>query len=437
MRIAVIGAGSLGSAIGGALARGGSDVTVVSRNQAYVEAVTGSGLHLVEDGETSIVWPQATATIGDVGPVDLLIVVVKSFDTAQALSDAAPMIGPATIVLSLQNGLGNEEVIAGAVGPERVIAGRTYVGGDTIAPGVIVAGISGRATVIGELSGGSSARVEAIADEFRRAGMVIEVSADIRKVIWRKLMVNVATGALAGITGLAYGPLYRLDGIRDVAAMAVREAIVVAAASGVDLGPVDPEEVWTSASEGLPTGFRTSILQSLDRGSPSEIDAINGAVVAAGKRLGVATPVNSTLVCLVKARESTSIPAASTSTSAVSTSTSAVSSRVDHVALSVTDLTGALDVFASVFSMSVAAESIGDPAAGIPHQVWLSGGIQLIEQCGPEARTGSLAHIAIAVRDKRAIGNSLERHGAQQSERGPDWWALPEGLVIEVVEVKS
>ena len=429
MRIAVLGAGSLGSVIGGALTRGGGDVTVVSRNPAYVEAVNERGLSLIEDGETTIVWPRATSCVRDVGTVDLLIVLVKSFDTRQALSDAAPLIGAATIVLTLQNGLGNEEVVAAAVGAARVVSGRTYVGGDAVAPGVVVAGIRGRATVIGELTASRTARIEAVADEFRRAGLVTEVSDDIHKVIWRKLLVNVATGALAGVTGLAYGPLYRLDGMREVAAMAVGEAVAVAAASGVDLEPVDPAEVWASARDGLPASFRTSMLQSLDRGTPSEVEAINGSVVAAGKRLGVATPVNSTLVALVTARESTSRPTASKSDMKVP-------GRIDHVALFVADLADALDTYTSVFDMTETAESFRDESLGAPHQVWMSGGIQLIEPHGPGVQAGRLAHIAIAVTDKRKVGQALETRGAHQSDRGPDWWTLPDGLVIELVEAQ-
>ncbi len=303
MRIAVLGAGSLGSVIGGCLARGDDEVWLVSRRPEYVRVVSADGLRLVDDDGTSVVRPHATLDVGEVGAVDLVIVVVKAFDTATAVSSAGPLLGPETAVLSLQNGLGSEDVIAEAVGRERVLAGRTYVAGDVLAPGVVRAGVRGRLTVIGELSGGVTSRVEAVAGAFRRAGLDVEVSSDVRATIWRKLLVNVATGALAGVTGLPYGLLYQLERVHAVGVEAVEEAVAVATACGVDLGDVDPEGVWQEARRGLPDGFRTSILQSLERGAPTEVGVINGAVVRHGRVVGVPTPVNATLEACVEALE--------------------------------------------------------------------------------------------------------------------------------------
>jgi len=305
MRTVVLGAGSLGSVIGGCLARGGAAVTLVSRRSEYVRAVTAEGLKLVEDDGTSVVWPRATVNVGEVGVVDLVIVVVKAFDTATALSSIMPLLGTNTTVLSLQNGLGSEDLIAETVGRERVLAGRTYVSGDAMAPGVVRAGIRGRSTVIGEPFGYVSDRAETVAAAFRRGGLDAEVSSDIRSVIWRKLLVNVATGALAGITGLPYGLLYQLEGVHRVGVAAVDEAVAVATACGVDLGEVDTEAVWQDARMGLPGDFRTSILQSLERGSPTEVGVINGAVVRNGRAAGVPTPVNATLEACVEALELT------------------------------------------------------------------------------------------------------------------------------------
>ncbi len=303
MRIVVLGAGSLGSVVGGCLARGGDEVTLVSRRSEYVRAVTAEGLHLVEDDGESVVWPRATVEVSEIGLVDVVIVVVKAFDVGTALSSARSLLGPTTTVLSLQNGLGGEEAVAEAVGRERVLAGRTYVSGDAIAPGVIRAGIRGRSTIIGEPFGYVSDRAETVSAAFRRGGLDAEVSSDIRSVIWRKLLVNVATGALAGVTGLPYGILYQLDGIRRAGIAAVEEAVAVATACGVDLGQVDAEAVWQEARRGLPDDFRTSILQSLERGSPTEVGVINGAVVRHGQAAGVPTPVNATLEACVEAIE--------------------------------------------------------------------------------------------------------------------------------------
>lgn len=303
MRVAVLGAGSLGSVIGGCLARGGVDVWLVSRRPEYITAVSAQGLRLVEEDGTSVVYPHVTDDPCDIGLVDLVIVLVKAFDAAAALSSAEPLIGTTTAVLSMQNGLGGEELVADVVGRQRVLAGRTYVAGDALAPGVVRAGISGRATVIGDPFGGDVGRAEAVAEVLRRGGLDVEVSAEIRTVIWRKLLINVATGALAGVTGLPYGLLYRLDGVHRAAVAAVEEAATVARACGIDLGAVDAEAIWQEARRGLPDSFRTSILQSLDRGSLTEVGFINGAVVRHGRATGVPTPVNATLQACVEGLE--------------------------------------------------------------------------------------------------------------------------------------
>ncbi|MCL4764106.1 MAG: 2-dehydropantoate 2-reductase, partial [Burkholderiales bacterium] len=202
------------------------------------------------------------------------------------------LVGPDTVVMSLQNGLGHEDVLADVVGRERVIAGKTYKGGVLLGPGQVIAGVRGKETVIGELDGRVTDRVRRIAEAFAAAGLDARVSGDIVGTMWDKLMINVATGALAGITRLPYGALAAVD-----------EALAAAKASGVRVSWADARAPWLKAKEGLPPEFRTSMLQSLEKGSRTEIDYVNGAVVRAGERCGVATPVNRTLVACVKGLE--------------------------------------------------------------------------------------------------------------------------------------
>jgi 2-dehydropantoate 2-reductase len=184
-----------------------------------------------------------------------------------------------------------------------VLAGKTYVGGVRRGPGHIQSGVTGKATYIGELDGRLTPRVQAIADAFNSAGLVATVSENIVGTMWDKLLVNVATGALTGITRLTYGQLYEEPLLKSTALAAVSEAIAAAQASGVRLSMTDPEQAWTLAAEGLPPAFKTSMLQSLEQGSITEVDFINGAVVRAGQRLGVPTPVNATLVACIKGIE--------------------------------------------------------------------------------------------------------------------------------------
>jgi 2-dehydropantoate 2-reductase len=237
------------------------------------------------------------------GPADVIIVLVKSFNTREAIEGAGPIIGDETVIVSLQNGLGNEEIIAEVAGRKHVVGGRTFAGGSILAPGEVVASTAGKPTYIGELDGTTSQRLLRIAEAFKRAGLLITVSSNIVGIMWDKLLVNVSTGALCGITGLTYGGLYKMPELRDCALAAVAEGIAVAKAFGVALSTEDPREAWFKASEGLPEDFKPSILQSLEKGSRTEIDFINGAVVRWGEKSGIPTPVNKTLVAGIKGIE--------------------------------------------------------------------------------------------------------------------------------------
>jgi 2-dehydropantoate 2-reductase len=303
MRVHILGAGSLGSAIGGTLAAAGTDVTLISRSHAHVEAIDNAGLRMRTDDGERVVKVHAAINCEGLEPADLLIVLVKSFDTLSAITAAQSIVGENTTVLSMQNGLGHETLLAEVCGAERVIAGKSYVGGDMVRPGYVIAGTRGKRTIIGELDGTITPRITAIRDEFERAGLTTIVSENIVGVMWDKLLVNVSTGALSAITGLAYGELYRVPEIEACAVAAVSEAMAVAAAEGVSLSIDAPRDAWLMAGTGLPADFRTSMLQSLDKGSITEIDYINGAVVRIGQRHSVATPVNAALVAAVKGIE--------------------------------------------------------------------------------------------------------------------------------------
>lgn len=303
MKICVLGAGALGCAIGGVLAESGCEVTLVTRNAAHVEAMNLHGLRLIEDGVERVVPVCAATGCTGLKPMDLVVVLVKSFHTRAAIEAAAAIVGPDTVVMSLQNGLGHEEVLAGAVGRERVMAGKTYVGGVLLEPGRVRIGVKDKETLIGELDGTVSLRAAAVARAFNDSGLRCTVSDNIVGTMWDKLLVNVATGALAGITGLTYGELYAVPEIEQTALAAVAEAQAVAQAAGVRLSMTDPHEPWLKARAGLPPEFKTSMLQSLEKGSVTEIDFINGAVVRQGERFSVPTPVNRALVACIKGVE--------------------------------------------------------------------------------------------------------------------------------------
>jgi 2-dehydropantoate 2-reductase len=305
MKIAILGAGSLGCAIGGVLAEAGNDVWLINRNAKLVDVLNSNGLVLRDGGVDRVVRVQAATSAQSAGVVDLVVVLVKSFDTAAAMTAAMALLGPQTHVLSLQNGVGHEEILAGLVGRERVIGGKTYAGGSQLGVAHISIGTRGKETIIGELDGGVSERTTQIAALFTAAGLQTTVSSNIMQTIWEKLLVNVSTGALCAITKLPYGKLYAVPEVEATALAAVAEAMAVAKASGVQLTTTDPKQPWLKAAAGLPPEFKTSMLQSLEKGSVTEIDYINGAVVRQGQRYGIPTPVNQTLVACIKGIEAT------------------------------------------------------------------------------------------------------------------------------------
>lgn len=305
MKICMLGTGSLGSTIGGTLAQGGSEVYFVDQWKEHIDKINENGLKMTDEKEDWYVKVDARTSAEGMGPVDLVIVLVKSFATKEAVSQLKEtnVIGENTLVMSLQNGLGNEETIAEVVEEANVISGKTYVGGRLLSPGYVSAGVKGKYTYIGELTGEITDRIQAVCDEFNKAGLLCEVSDNIKGLIWDKLLINVAAGALCGITRLPYGPLYEEEYIKETAVAAIQEGIDVAKAAGVKLKSEDPEYPWYAASEGLPETFKTSILQSLELKRPTEIDFINGSVVEWGKKFGIPTPVNRTLVTCVKGIE--------------------------------------------------------------------------------------------------------------------------------------
>ncbi len=303
MKICMLGSGALGSTLGGVLTEGGNDVWLIDTWSEHVDAMNDRGLTLTDGGIDRTVKVKARKTPAGIGPADLVVVLVKSYHTREAIENAGAIIGPDTAVMSLQNGLGHEEILADVVGKEQVLAGKTYAGGVLQGPGRVIAGTRGKQTYIGELDGRITPRATTIAATFTRAGLPTEVSANIVGTMWDKLLINVATGALSGITRLPYGGLYDVPEVRQCALAAVAEAVAVAKALGVKLASEKPEDAWNLAAEGLPAEFKASMLQSIEKGAPTEVDFINGSVVRWGERAAVPTPVNQTLVACVKGIE--------------------------------------------------------------------------------------------------------------------------------------
>ncbi len=286
----------MASWFGASLARAGHRVTLAGTWRAALFALAHDGVRVQSgDGDWSA-RVNSVAVGAPVPPHDLVLVLVKSHQTRSVASFAARAAGIGGFLLTLQNGLGNREILEAEAGRGRVGLGVTTAGATVLAPGW-VRGFPAP-TLLGDDGAGRAARVAAL---FREAGLACDVSPDIDSVAWRKLAVNCAINPLSALAGVVNGALLERPDARAQLEAAAREAGAVATALGVALA-ADPVALAVETAHRT-AGNRSSMLQDLDRGVRTEIDAINGAVVALGQRLGVSTPVNAELVRAVHERE--------------------------------------------------------------------------------------------------------------------------------------
>ena len=303
MKIAVIGAGAMGSLFGGLLREGGLDVTLIDVWPEHVHAIQARGLQIVGYGGDRTVSVKAATSVRNVEPVDAVFIQTKSLHTAAAVQSARPLFTDDTVAISFQNGLGNEEVIAKIVGEDRVLGGVTTQGAAIVAPGT-VRNFGDLPSYIGEMAGGVSTRVRTLAAAFTAAGLPTIPSDNIRRDIFKKLLANVGISAVSALCDCTVDELFAAPEIRDMVFDALDEAIAVAAAEGVTLDVDEAHEMLLAITgpDGTP-GNRSSMAVDISSGRKSEIDFVNGAIVRLGIRHGVPTPVNQTLFALTKGLE--------------------------------------------------------------------------------------------------------------------------------------
>lgn len=303
MKVVIIGAGAMGSVYGGFLAEAGNDVYFLDVFKEHVEAINRDGLWIEgSSGDRYIKGIKATSDPAIVGIVDLAIVFVKSTITDLAIAQNKAVIGENTIVLTLQNGLGNIEKLKTVVRDSQIIAGTTSHGANLLGPGRIKHAGHG-ATVIGELDGTISERINRIADLFKSAKLdPVSVSDNVMGLIWDKLLVNTGINPLTAITGLKNGEILDYPELESLAVAAVEEGMKVAEAHGIKLETPDAVEHYKEVSR--VTGENTSsMLTDVNNKRRTEIDNISGAIVRYGQKYGIATPVNSLLTRLVQIKE--------------------------------------------------------------------------------------------------------------------------------------
>jgi 2-dehydropantoate 2-reductase len=297
MRVLVVGAGAVGGYFGALLVRGGHEVVFVARG-ANLAALRAAGLRVELGAETiHLAAPSAVADPAAAPPPDLVLVCVKSHDTAAVAAALRPVVRPDTIVLSLQNGVENEDVLASVLGLPPLMLALTQIGVALTAPGVVH--FSGRGNILfGEADGRDSARAQAVLAALRQAGIPSEVRADIRVAVWEKLAWNAGFNAVTTITRSTVAEVLALPATRELVVAAMEEVDAVATALGIPVRRWRTARVLADSVAALPD-FQTSMLQDLLRGRRLEYDAINGAAVRAAARAGVAAPANHALLALL------------------------------------------------------------------------------------------------------------------------------------------
>jgi 2-dehydropantoate 2-reductase len=302
MKIGIVGSGAMGSVYGALLADAGNELWLFDQWRDHIEAMRKHGLRCTGASGDRTVPVHATSEAAEAGACELVIVATKVMHIEDAVRAAAPMIAPQTLVLTIQNGLGNVEHIQRVLGLENVLFGIAGgFGAEMRGPGHVHHN-GMEAINLAELEGGISERLERVAAVWRQAGFKVQTFEDLWPVVWSKLIANVAFSAICAITGMRVGQARANEAAWGIAKACIEEAAAVAAAKDIALAYDDPVG-WVSDFAGKIPDARPSMYQDLLAGRRSEIDAIQGGVVAEGAKLGVPTPTCALMVQLVKALE--------------------------------------------------------------------------------------------------------------------------------------
>jgi 2-dehydropantoate 2-reductase len=305
MEIAIVGAGVLGSIFGSLFAGKGFKVTLIEVLEERVRLIEKEGLWMQwPDGERTHSRIAITSNVRMAGVKDLVIIAVKGYHTRSAIESALPMIGENTIVLSVQNGLGNQEIIAETVGPDRVVGGITAHSGMPVSMNEVryVGGL-GPLLVIGPYDGVSRPGFEKMVQRFKDVGLDVHPTDNINNVIWKKLIANVSTNVVAALTGLTGGiAVTHEPSVKIIEALSL-ELAKVARAKGIDFPELDDPLGFSLKAFASTKNNRVSMLQDVEAGRLTEIGNLNEVIVSEGRRLNIPTPYNEAVSWLTRGVE--------------------------------------------------------------------------------------------------------------------------------------
>jgi 2-dehydropantoate 2-reductase len=293
MRIAVFGAGSVGGYFGGRLALAGEDVVFIARG-AHLDALRTQGLRVESlKGDFHVPSVQATDQPAEVGPVDVVLVAVKTWQVPEAAQAMRPMVGQETYVVPLQNGLEAPAQVAAVLGPQHVLGGSCVISSAVTAPGCIRhVGLEPSVT-FGELDQRASPRAHRLQEAFGRAKVPAIVAADVRVAIWEKFMA-IRFGPIGAVARAPVGVLRSVPETRRMVEQACVETLTVAHARGIALAEDSPTKTM-AAVDTIAPGLIASLQRDIEAGRPSELDALTGALVRLGTEVGIATPLHAYL----------------------------------------------------------------------------------------------------------------------------------------------
>ncbi len=290
MKIAIIGTGGVGGYYGGLLAKDGHEVTFLARG-AHLAAIQGRGLQVKSIfGDFTISPARATDDPERIGPVDLIIFCVKTYDTDEVARRMSTLLTQNTTVLSLQNGIDAHERLGKYAGPERVIGGATWISAAIEAPGVIKQLSQFRRVVIGEMDGKISARVQAIFEAFKKTGITVEISQDIRKTLWTKFVFIATASCFGALTRLSMGDWRSQPETRLQIIGLMKEVQAVGIASGVNLD-ADVAEKSLAFLDSSAAHLKPSMQVDVEAGKQFELDSLVGVICQKGREEGIPTPV--------------------------------------------------------------------------------------------------------------------------------------------------